>query len=82
MFLRAFYRGRPPSDLLRPLLLLSLAARWSTRHTDLGKRSPRLRRGREALVRRHFRTLLDEVSSPQWSWVGPEQGVASRSSRR
>jgi hypothetical protein len=65
-FLDAFYANDPAPDTLRPLMVLSLAARWSTRHTDLARRAPRLTSVREMLLRRYFGKLLDEVSSPVW----------------
>jgi serine/threonine protein kinase len=65
-FLDTYYGEDPWPDALRPLMVLSLTARWSTRHTDLAQRAPRLRRARELLLRRHFASLLDEVSSPAW----------------
>jgi aminoglycoside phosphotransferase (APT) family kinase protein len=68
-FLDALYGAQPWPELLRPLMLLAVAARWSTRRTDLARRTPPLRRVREALLRRHFSTLLDEVSSPAWPGV-------------
>jgi aminoglycoside phosphotransferase (APT) family kinase protein len=69
-FLDAYYRNGAWADALQPLMLLSLAARWSMRHTDLARRAPRLRRSRERLVRRHFERLLDEVSAPGWLEAG------------
>jgi hypothetical protein len=68
-FLDAYYGEGPWPDALRPLMVLSLTARWSTRHTDLAQRVPRLRRARELLLRRYFGRLLDEVSSPIWPGV-------------
>jgi hypothetical protein len=68
-FLDAYYGECPWPDALRPLMVLSLAARWSTRHTDLAQRAPRLKRARELLLRRYFGRLLDEVSSPAWPGV-------------
>jgi hypothetical protein len=65
-FLSGYYGEVPWPDALRPLMVLSLTARWSTRHTDLAQRTPRLRRARELLLRRYFASLLDEVSSPAW----------------
>jgi hypothetical protein len=65
-FLDAYYGEGPWSEVLRPLMVLGVAARWSTRHTDLAERRPRLRRARELLLRRYFGRLLDEVSSPVW----------------
>jgi hypothetical protein len=47
-------------------MVLAVAARWSTRHTDLTQRAVGLRRARETVLHRSFSTLLDEVSSPAW----------------
>jgi aminoglycoside phosphotransferase (APT) family kinase protein len=63
-FLDAYYDGRSRPESLRPLMLLSLAARWSTRHTDVARREPRLGRARQVLLHRHFARLLNEVSAP------------------
>ena len=65
-FLDSYYgsHSRPPS--LRPMMVASLIARWSTRHDDLVARDPWLRAARRRLVHRHFTHLLDEVSSPTW----------------
>jgi hypothetical protein len=68
-FLDAYYREGPWPDVLQPLMVQAVAARWSTRHTDLAKRAPRLRKARELLLRRYFGRLLDEVSSPAWPRV-------------
>lgn len=65
-FLGAYYGDRPWPASLRPLMLDAVAARWSTRHTDVTQRSPRLGRSRQLLLRRHFSTVLDEISSPGW----------------
>lgn len=65
-FLRAFYEDDPVPETVRLLLMLGLATRWSTRHTDVTHRAPRFRRAREMLLRRHFARVLDEVSSPSW----------------
>jgi aminoglycoside phosphotransferase (APT) family kinase protein len=62
-FLEAYYAGPSRPESLRPLMLLSLAARWSTRHADVTRREPRLGRARQALLHRHFTRLLDEVSA-------------------
>ena len=69
-FLDAYYGAGAWPDVLQPLMVLSLAARWSMRHTDLARREPRLRGSRERLLRRHFGRLLDEVSSPHWLEAG------------
>jgi aminoglycoside phosphotransferase (APT) family kinase protein len=66
-FLDSYYGGSSRPELLRHLMLLSLAARWSTRHTDVTRRNPRLRRARQLLLHRHFTRLLDEVSAPNTS---------------
>lgn len=66
-FLDAYYGPSVRPETLRPLLLLSLAARWRTRHTDVSARGPRLGRARQLLLRRHFTRLLDEVSAPNES---------------
>ena len=68
-FLDAYYGEEPWPDALRPLMVLSVTARWSTRHTDIAKRVPRRRPARELLLRRYFWKLLDEVSSPVWPGV-------------
>ena len=65
-FLDAYYRGRSRPELLRIIMLDSLASRWATRHTDLVEREPRLMRTRDALLRRHFSKLLTELNSPIW----------------
>lgn len=65
-FLDAYYDGRPRSAALGPLMAAALAARWSTRHTDVVRRAPRLGRSRRWLLRRHFSRVLDEVTSPGW----------------
>jgi len=65
-FLDGYYGDGHRPEALQPLMIESLAARWHTRHTDLARRSPRLRRTRAILLRRHFGRLLDEVSSPDW----------------
>jgi hypothetical protein len=65
-FLTGYYGDRPWPDALRPLMLLSLMARWSTRHTDVVQRSPRLQGSREVLLKHYFRKLLDEVSTHRW----------------
>jgi aminoglycoside phosphotransferase (APT) family kinase protein len=66
-FLESYYGGTSRPESLRPLLLMSLAARWSTRHTDVTRRNPRLARARQLLLHRHFTRLLDEVSAPDSS---------------
>lgn len=65
-FLQAFYDHDPVPETVRPLLMLGLATRWSTRHTDVAHRSARFRRARQLLLRRHFARILDEVSAPHW----------------
>src|SRR3954447_2971883 len=65
-FLSAYYAPGSPPPTLRPLMLAALAARWRARHEDVAGRGARLRTGRQALVRRHFRSFLDEVSSLGW----------------
>lgn len=66
-FLESYYGGSNLPESLRPLMLRSLAARWSTRHTDVTRRRPRLGRARQALLHRHFTRLLNEVSAPRTS---------------
>ncbi|WP_446219655.1 phosphotransferase [Micromonospora sp. IBHARD004] len=65
-FLTAYYGDRPLPVALRPLMLASVASRWSTRHTDIAQRTPRLARARQQLLRRHFSRVLAEVSAPGW----------------
>jgi len=69
-FLENYYGKGPWPEALRPLMVMSVAARWSTRHTDVAQRTPRLSRARELLLRRYFQGLLDEVSSPAWPGKG------------
>jgi aminoglycoside phosphotransferase (APT) family kinase protein len=66
-FLESYYGGTNRPESLRPLMLMSAAARWSTRHTDVTRRNPRLGRTRQRLLQRHFSRLLDEVSAPDTS---------------
>jgi hypothetical protein len=65
-FLDAYYDGEPPSPLLRPLMLSLVAARWRARHEDVALRGANLKGPRQALVRRHFRAFMDEVTAPTW----------------
>jgi len=62
-FLDSYYEGPSRPESLPHLMLVSVAARWSTRHTDVTRRSPRLGRARQLLLHRHFTRLLDEVSA-------------------
>lgn len=68
-FLESYYGGTSRPESLRHLMLMSLAARWSTRHTDVTRRNPRLGRARQLLLHRHFIRLLDEVSAPDTSFL-------------
>lgn len=65
-FLAAYYGPEPRSPLLRPVMLLNLCARWTTRHNEVVHRSPRFELARKLLLRRHFSRLLDEVSAARW----------------
>lgn len=66
-FLESYYGRTSRPESLRSLMLMSAAARWSTRHTDVTRRNPRLGRTRQRLLHRHFSRLLDEVSAPDMS---------------
>lgn len=65
-FLRAYYGDRGVSQLLQPLLMADLAARWAMRDHDVVRRNPPGALGRRMLLRRHFDAVLDEVSVPGW----------------
>jgi Ser/Thr protein kinase RdoA (MazF antagonist) len=62
-FLQGYYGDEPVSPLLRPLMLSLVAARWRARHEDVTLRGARFPGARQALVRRHFRAFLDEVTT-------------------
>jgi hypothetical protein len=70
-FLDAYYGSGVRPAALRPLMIASLALRWSTRRSDLLARDSRLRAARIRLVRSHFTRLLDEVSRPTWPSLLP-----------